>query len=784
MPGELDRITDVTSENTELPQEIEMIAQEGSRPVKALKDEDEMAQRPRMQDPEDLYRQLVESIRRYHPSDDMSLIRIAYELAREAHKDQKRHSGEPYIIHPLHVALILSELEMDKESIISGLLHDVVEDTDVKLDRIRALFGDDVATIVDGVTKLTRLNLGDADKLQLQAENLRKMFLSMSKDIRIIIVKLADRLHNMRTLEYQKAEKQREKAAETLDIYAPLADRLGIFRVKMELDNLSLAYLEPEKYLKLVREIDEKAHDREGFIQNTVQNISDHLAKAGIKAQVYGRIKHIFSIYKKMLVQNKTLDEIYDLFAVRVLVDTVQDCYAVLGLIHEIYTPMASRFKDYIAIPKANMYQSLHTTVIGREGLPFEIQIRTYEMHRTAEYGVAAHWKYKEGLTGENTKEEEKLNWLRQILEWQRDLSDNTEFLDTIKSDLDIFTDTVYCFTPKGDVKNLPKGSTPIDLAYYIHSAVGNKMVGARVNDKLVPIDYVIRNGDKVEIITSQNSRGPSLDWLNVVKSTQARNKIQQWFKGQNKEENIDKGKDMVAAYCKSKGYVLSDLMKSEYQQKVMRKYGFQDWNSVMASVGHGGLKEGQVVNKLVEEKRKDDARHITDEQVLEAAQESSKKLVSKNKGGIVVEGLQDLAVHFSKCCSPIPGDEIVGFITRGRGISIHRTDCVNVINMPAGERSRLIDAEWAASEDDAQSEKYIADLKIYTVNRIGLLADLSRVLAESGIDISGLSTHTGKNDMATIELQFHTKGVEEIKTVMNKIRQIEGIRDVTRSVG
>ena len=781
MPENVENMNSAASDRTELPQEIEMIPPNGS--LQALKDEDEMTGKLRMQDPEELYKQLVDSILRYHPSDDMSQIRSAYELAREAHKDQKRHSGEPYIIHPLHVAKILAELEMDKESIISGLLHDVVEDTAVTSEQIRAQFGDDVATIVEGVTKLTRLNLGNADKLQLQAENLRKMFLSMSKDIRIIIVKLADRLHNMRTLEYQKAEKQREKAAETLDIYAPLADRLGIFRVKMELDNLSLAYLEPEKYLKLVREIDEKAHDREGFIQNTVKNISDHLAQAGIKAQVYGRIKHIFSIYKKMLVQNKSLDEIYDLFAVRVLVDTVQDCYAVLGLIHEIYTPMASRFKDYIAIPKANMYQSLHTTVIGKEGLPFEIQIRTYEMHRTAEYGVAAHWKYKEGLSGDTTKEEEKLNWLRQILEWQRDLSDNTEFLDTIKSDLDIFTDTVYCFTPKGDVKNLPKGSTPIDLAYYIHSAVGNKMVGARVNDKLVPIDYVIHNGDKVEIITSQNSRGPSLDWLNVVKSTQARNKIQQWFKGQNKEENIEKGKDMVAAYCKGKGYVLSDLMKPEYQQKVMRKYGFQDWNSVMASIGHGGLKEGQVVNKLIEEKKKDDARHLTDEQVIEAAQESSKKLVSRNKGGIVVEGLQDLAVHFSKCCSPIPGDEIVGFITRGRGISIHRTDCINVLNMPENERSRLIDAEWAAAED-AQSEKYVADLKIYTVNRIGLLADLSRVLAESGIDISGLSTHNGKNDIATIELQFHTKGVEEIKTVMNKIRQIDGIRDVTRSIG
>ncbi|MBQ4425667.1 MAG: bifunctional (p)ppGpp synthetase/guanosine-3',5'-bis(diphosphate) 3'-pyrophosphohydrolase [Lachnospiraceae bacterium] len=732
--------------------------------------------------PETLYGMLVESIRRYHPSDDMEQIRAAYELADAAHKKQLRHSGDPYIIHPLHVAIILSELEMDKESIIAGLLHDVVEDTDVTLEDVEKQFGPDVALLVDGVTKLTRLTLGTADKLEMQAENLRKMFLSMSKDIRIIIIKLADRLHNMRTLQYQKPEKQKEKAAETLEIYAPLASRLGIFRVKMELDNLSLQYLEPEKYAKLVKEVDERSHSREDFVQNIVSDVRSHLQNAGLNAQVYGRVKHYFSIYKKMMVQQKSIDEIYDLFAIRILVDTVQDCYASLGIIHEMYTPMPRRFKDYIAMPKANMYQSLHTTVIGRDGIPFEIQIRTFEMHRTAEYGVAAHWKYKEGLSGQNTtREEEKLNWLRQILEWQRDMPDNNEFMESVRSDLDIFADTVYCFTPKGDVKTLPYGSTPIDMAYSIHSAVGNRMVGARVNEKLVPIDYQLHNGDRVEIITSQNSRGPSRDWLNMVKSTQARNKINQWFKEQNKEENIEKGRDLVERFAKAKGYNLNDLTKPPFMEKLLNKYGFREWNAVLASVGHGGLKEGQVVNKLAEEKRKYEQKHITDEQVLELTQENMKKPLTRAKGGIVVEGLQDLAVHFSRCCSPVPGDEIVGFVTRGRGVSIHRTDCINIINMPADERARLIEAEWQLPETE-KTQRYLAGLTIYVKNRIGILADISRVLTEMNIDITSLSTNVNKQGIATIEMQFQSTGVDEIQGVISKLRQISGVLDVTRS--
>ena len=751
----------------------------------AISDGDEMPPEgiPSKSAPE-LMAELRRMILKYHPSDDMSRIEKAYRLARDAHIGQLRKSGEPYIIHPLHVAILLAELEMDKESIIAGILHDVVEDTKIPLEEIEKEFGSDVALLVDGVTKLTRLSW-DGDKLELQAENLRKMFLAMAKDIRVIIIKLADRLHNMRTLEYMKPEKQREKARETLDIYAPLASRLGIFRIKLELDNLGLKYLEPEKYKKLVEDIDARSTAREEYISSIVQDVEQHISQAGIHAKIYGRVKHYFSIYKKMLVQNKTLDEIYDLFAVRILVDSVQDCYAVLGLIHEMYTPMPGRFKDYIAMPKANMYQSLHTTLIGKKGIPFEIQIRTFEMHRTAEYGVAAHWKYKEGKSGStNRQEEEKLSWLRQILEWQKDMSDNTEFLTSLKSDLNIFSESVYCFTPGGDVKNLPKGSTPIDFAYSIHSAVGNRMVGARANDKLIPIDYVIQNGDRIEIITSQNSRGPSRDWLNLVKSTQARNKINQWFREQNKEDNILRGKEMLERYCKTKGLSMSELLKPAYMEKVLRKYGFKEWNAVMASVGHGGLKEGQVINKLAEEKRRDERSHMTDDQVLQLVADNKKRPQTKNKSGITVEGLHDLAVHFSKCCSPIPGDEIVGFITRGRGISIHRTDCINILNLPEVERARLIEAEWQQPQGDKSAEKYTVDVTVYANNRIGLLADVSRVLAESEIDIMSVNTRTSKQQVATMQVQFQTSGIDEISTIINKLGQIPGIYDVERTKG
>ena len=556
------------------------------------------------QDPEELYQALIARVRKYHPSADITMIEKAYQIGKEAHKNQFRKSGEPYIIHPLWVAIILADLEMDKETIVAGMLHDVVEDTTMTLDEISAEFGEEVALLVDGVTKLGQLNYSQ-DKLEAQAENLRKMFLAMAKDIRVIIVKLADRLHNMRTMEFMTPAKQKEKSRETMDIYAPIAQRLGISKIKTELDDLSLKYYQPEVYNQLVHDLNARKTEREEFVQQIVAEVSKHMKNADIEAKVYGRVKHFFSIYKKMVNQNKTLDQVYDLFAVRIIVDSVKDCYAALGVIHEMYTPIPGRFKDYIAMPKANMYQSLHTTLIGPSGQPFEIQIRTEEMHKTAEYGIAAHWKYKE-TGGSNTKglntQEEKLNWLRQILEWQRDMSDNREFLSLLKGDLDLFQEDVYCFTPNGDVKNLPNGSTPVDFAYAIHSAVGNKMVGARVNGKLVNIDYKIQNGDRIEILTSQNSKGPSRDWLNIVKSTQAKSKINSWFKKEYKEDNIIRGKDLISAYCKSKGINLPDIIKPKYQQIVQKKYGFRDWDAVLAAIGHGGLKEGQVVNRLLEE--------------------------------------------------------------------------------------------------------------------------------------------------------------------------------------
>ena len=736
--------------------------------------------------PEDLYQELISSVRKYHPSTDISMIQKAYEVAKEAHKDQKRKSGEPYIIHPLCVAIILADLELDKETIVAGLLHDAVEDTWMTDEEVEKEFGSEVALLVDGVTKLGQLNYSK-DKVELQAENLRKMFLAMAKDIRVILIKLADRLHNMRTLQYMKPEKQQEKARETMDIYAPIAMRLGISKIKVELDDLSLKYLKPDVYYDLVDKVSPRKSERQEFVNSIVKQVKQHMDDAGIKAQVAGRIKHFFSIYKKMVNQDKTIDQIYDLFAVRILVDTVKDCYAALGVIHEMYKPIPGRFKDYIAMPKPNMYQSLHTTLIGPNGQPFEIQIRTFEMHKTAEYGIAAHWKYKESSDGKapvGKSEEEKLNWLRQILEWQRDMSDNREFMSLLKNDLDLFADSVYCFTPQGDVKTLPTGSTPIDFAYSVHSAVGNRMVGARVNGKLVPIEYEIQNGDRIEIITSQNSQGPSRDWLKLVKSTQAKNKINQWFKKELKEDNILKGKEMLAQYAKSKGYKISTYTKSQYLEAVMRKYGFRDWDSVLAAIGHGGLKEGQVFNKLQEAYEKENKKKITDEEVLEAAAENQEKLhIAKAKGGIVVRGIHDVAVRFSKCCSPIPGDEIVGFVTRGRGITIHRTDCINILNMSEADRTRLIEAEWQQT-DNRVSEKYMAELQIYANNRTGLLVDLSKIFTERKIDMKNINCRTSKQDKATISVSFEVGSKDELASLVEKIRQVESVLDVERTTG
>lgn len=739
--------------------------------------------------PEILYGELIASVQKYHPSADISLIEKAYRIAAEAHKGQVRKSGEEYIIHPLCVAIILAELELDKETIVAGILHDVVEDTVMTKEEIAREFSDEVALLVDGVTKLGQLSY-DADKLEVQAENLRKMFLAMTKDIRVILIKLADRLHNMRTLKYMRPEKQKEIARETMDIYAPIAQRLGISMVKIELDDLSLKYLEPEAYYDLVEKIALRKSTRDDYVQELVGEVKQHIERAGIRAQIDGRAKHFFSIYKKMVNQEKTLDQIYDLFAIRIIVENLQDCYAALGVIHEMYKPIPGRFKDYIAMPKPNMYQSLHTTLIGPTGQPFEIQIRTYDMHRTAEYGIAAHWKYKEaansgGQVSTTQSEEAKLSWLRQILEWQRDTSDNREFMSLLKSDLNLFSDTVFCFTPSGDVKNLPMGSTPVDFAYSIHSAVGNKMIGAKVNGRLVPIDYEIQNGDRIEVITSQNSRGPSRDWLNIVKSTQAKNKINQWFRSELKEENIIRGKELIIQYCKAKSINLADINKPEYQRKVMRKYGFHDWDSALASLGHGGLKEGQIVNKMLEEYRKDHPIQLTDEDVLQdVAKNKDRQMPPKSRSGIIVKGIHDVAVHFSKCCNPVPGDEIVGFVTRGRGVSIHRTDCINMLHLSDIERDRLIDAEWQHGAEEGENGLYLAEIKIFGNNRTGLLVDITRVFTEREIDINSIHSKTSKQGIATISIAFNTRGKEELRSVIEKIRQVESVMDIERTTG
>jgi len=712
------------------------------------------------------------------------MITKAYELAKKAHNDQKRKSGEPYIIHPICVAIILAELELDKETIAAGLLHDVIEDTAITYDELADIFGVDVANLVDGVTKLTQLSLKN-DKIEMQAENLRKMFLAMAKDIRVILIKLADRLHNMRTLQYMKPEKQKEKARETMDIYSPIAQRLGISKIKVELDDLSLKYLHPDVYYDLSEKLAFRKEQRQQFVDDIIKKFSQHLSATGMKFTINGRVKHLFSIYKKMVNQNKTLDQIYDVFAIRIIVESVTDCYLALGTAHEIYKPIPGRFKDYIAMPKPNMYQSLHTTLISDTGQPFEVQIRTVEMHKTAEFGIAAHWKYKESGSGSVAKgaEDAKMNWLRQILEWQRDMSDNAEFLKVIKSDLDLFSDNVYCFTPDGDVKNLPAGSNPIDFAYSIHSAVGNKMVGAKVNDKLVPIEYVLHNGDRVDIITSQNSRGPSRDWLKIVKSTQAKNKINQWFRHEQKDENIDRGKDLLERYVKSKGLNLPDLTKPEYVEAVLRRYSYRDWESVLAGVGRGGIKESQVISKLLDSKQKAESKTVDDKTILQNIGEMTNKpeVIRRAKSGIVVKGIHDLAVRYAKCCNPVPGDEIVGFVTRGRGITIHCTDCINMMNLPEAERKRMIDAEW---QRGPEQESYATELTIYANNRMGQIVDISKVLTDNKIDISSMNSRTAKNGKATINISFEIKSREELNDIIGKLKKIQGIIEIERAKG
>ncbi|MDK2798464.1 MAG: diphosphokinase / guanosine-3,5-bis(diphosphate) 3-diphosphatase [Clostridiales bacterium] len=721
---------------------------------------------------DEAYRKLVEKVNKYNPQCDWDLLSKAYKVSREAHDGQNRISGEPYIMHPLGVAHILAELELDCESLVAGLLHDVIEDTSYSYEEIKNMFGEQVALLVDGVTKLGKIPY--TTKEEQQVENLRKMFLAMAKDIRVILIKLADRLHNMRTLKSVPEEKQREKARETLEVFAPLAHRLGIFKVKWELEDLSLRYLDPIAYYEIVESIAEKRQEREAYLKSIIDTISNRLKELKIQGQIDGRAKHFYSIYRKMYAQGKNIEEIYDLFAVRVIVNSVKDCYGVLGMVHELYKPIPGRFKDYIAMPKPNMYQSLHSTVIGPAGKPFEIQIRTWDMHRIAEYGIAAHWKYKEGKTGTSDLDS-KLAWVRQLLEIQRDLTDAEEFMQTLK--IDLFADEVFVFTPKGDVINLPAGSTPIDFAYTIHSAVGNRMMGAKVNGKIVPIEYVLKNGDIIEILTSATVHGPSKDWLKIAKTSQARNKINQWFKKENREENVSRGKELIEKELKKTGFTHNQLFKSEWIEIVLKKYSFQSLDDLYASVGYGGIAASKVVGRLREEYRK-----ATKTEAVEPAHEEintvfKSKKRRQNNNGIIVKGIENCLVRLSRCCNPVPGDEIVGYITRGRGVSVHRKDCSNV-KVDDNERNRLIEVAW----ESAQNASYLSDVQILANDRGGLLVEVTNSVADSKIPLKAMNARTSKEKIVIINLTLEITDTEQLDKIIKKLRKINGVFGVNRS--
>jgi len=720
----------------------------------------------------DGYSRLIKKIKKYNPNCDFALIEKAHNLSLEAHKGQQRESGDPFIVHPMEVANILADLELDCTAIVAGILHDIVEDTSYTIEQIRENFGDEVANLVDGVTKLGKIPY--TTKEELQAENLRKMFLAMAKDIRVILIKLADRLHNMRTLKYMPPEKQIEKAKETLEIYAPLAHRLGISKIKWELEDLCLRYLDPKGYYDLVNKIAKKRREREAYISEIIKTIQEKTVEIGIDAHIEGRPKHFYSIYRKMVQQNKTIEQIYDLFAVRVIVTTVKDCYAVLGLVHEIFKPMPGRFKDYIAMPKPNMYQSLHTTLIGHEGVPFEVQIRTWEMHRVAEVGIAAHWKYKEGKSADDY--DNKLAWLRQLLEWQKEMRDASEFMETLK--IDLFTDEVFVFTPKGDVINLPAGSTPIDFAYAIHSAIGNKMSGAKVNNKIVPIDYVLQNGDIVEILTSSNVQGPSRDWLKIVKSSQAKNKINQWFKKEKREENIIRGKEMIEKELKKQGFTASQLFKPEWVDIILKKYTFATIEDLWAAIGYGALTANRVISRLKEEYRKTVKAEELAEQMAKLDDKKVRIRAKKvPENGVIVKGIENCLVRISRCCNPVPGDEIIGYITRGRGVSVHRKDCINIMNNIDGD-NRLIEVAWYTANNVA----YKADITIMAHDRTALLMEITNVIGEAKIPLKAINARTTKDQIAIMNLTLEITNTEQLESIIKKIRKVDGVFEVSRN--
>ncbi|MDU5776882.1 MAG: bifunctional (p)ppGpp synthetase/guanosine-3',5'-bis(diphosphate) 3'-pyrophosphohydrolase [Clostridium perfringens] len=720
--------------------------------------------------------ELISKIKANGNNVDIDLVKKAYDLAFEAHKEQKRESGEPYIIHPISVAMILADMGMDTNTIVAGLLHDVIEDTDYTYEDISNIFNVEVANLVDGVTKLGKIKY--KSKEEQQADNVRKMLLAMAKDIRVIIIKLADRLHNMRTLKYMKPEKQKKKAQETLDIFAPLAHRLGISKIKWELEDLCLRYIHPEEYYDLVNMIAEKRVEREKFISRIIEEIKENLDKANIDSDIEGRPKHFYSIYRKMVNKHKSIEQIFDLTAIRILVNTVKDCYAVLGIVHTIYKPIPGRFKDYIAMPKPNMYQSLHTTVIGSEGKTFEIQIRTFEMHRTAEYGIAAHWKYKSGVTGTDSKDmtfENKLTWLRDILEWQKEAVDATEFMEGFK--LDLFSDEIFVFTPKGVVINLPAGATPIDFAYKIHTDIGNKCVGAKVNGKIVTLDYKLKTGEIVEILTSSSSRGPNIDWLNIANSNQARSKIKQWLRKARREENLERGKEMLEKECKKQSLVFSDLCKGPLYDKLLKRYHLNNVEEIYVAVGEGELLSSTVISKLKENVVKQVTEEELNKNIEEQIAKTERQTKKKQSYGVTVKGLNNIMVRFARCCNPVPGDDIAGYITKGRGVSVHRKDCSNFKAIVEKQREKVVDVSWGTEKGTS----YVAELEVKAEDRMCLLSDVMLVITDSNLSLLSLNAKSGKNGVANINIQVKIDNIEQLKELMKKIRRLQGILDVYR---
>ena len=721
---------------------------------------------------------LVKKIKQNCVNINMDMVNKAFNLAFEAHKEQKRDSGEPYIIHPIEVATILAELGMDTSTIVAGLLHDVIEDTEYTYDDIKNLFGEEVANLVSGVTKITKMEY--KSKEEQQADNFRKMLLAMADDIRVIIIKLADRLHNMRTLKYRKKEKQKKTAMETLDIYAPLAHRLGISKIKWELEDLSFRYLHEEEYYDLVKQVAEKRTEREIYIKKIIEDMYNKLEEAGIDSDIDGRPKHFFSIYKKMVTKNKSIEQIFDLTAIRVLVNTVKDCYEVLGIVHTIYKPIPGRFKDYIAMPKPNMYQSLHTTVIGPQGKTFEIQIRTFEMHRTAEYGIAAHWKYKEGDNNGETKEknfESKLVWLRDMLEFQKETADAQEFIEGFK--IDLFTDEIFLFTPKGVVIDLPNGATPIDFAYRIHTDIGNKCVGAKVNGKIVPLDYKLKTGEIVEVLTSNNAKGPNMDWLNIAKSNQAKSKIRSWFKKAKKEENISKGKELFEKELKKQGVHFADIAKGETYEKFVKRNNINGMDDLYALIGLGAISASSFIWKLKDENQSKDEKVIEENtnKIIEDNISKAQRNKIDQTVGITVKGVDNLMIRFAKCCNPVPGDDIMGYITKGRGISVHRADCGNLKNLIMEDGDKVVDVSWGTSNGRA----YIAEIQVKAEDRSGLLTDIMGIISELNLQLNALNAKSAKGSMAYVNIKVKIDTVELLKDLMKKIRHLKGIIDVYR---